>query len=127
MRWMLINMRCWLLLLGQGETDEHENYKPTPGGRCSCRSITPPSFRTMADASSIEYDWLYTTSRTPHWTILTEHRRQGHLRLVSHGLIGFADFQVEMRRRRRTDVLQYKTESSPVLSRPASSKAFSSA
>jgi hypothetical protein len=25
------------------------------------------------------YDWLYTTSRTPHCTILTEHRRQGQL------------------------------------------------
>lgn len=29
------------------------------------------------------YDWLYTTSRTPHWTILTEHRRHGQLRDVS--------------------------------------------
>jgi len=25
------------------------------------------------------YDWLYTTSRTPVWTIFTEHRRHGHL------------------------------------------------
>lgn len=42
-------------------------------------SLTPPSSKILADASSIAYDRLYTTSRTPHWTILTEHVKHGHL------------------------------------------------
>ena len=54
-------------------------------GMCSWRRITPPSFNIMAEAASILYDWLYTTSLTPVWTILTEHRRQGHLCCVSLG------------------------------------------
>lgn len=66
------------------------------------RSRTPASLKTAAVCPSILYPWVYTTSLIPTWAIL--------ILQVKHG-----------------QVSQYRMAPSRILSRPASSRAFSSA
>lgn len=88
-----------------------------------CRNFTPASWNTAAARLSMAYERLYTTSRIPHCTILTEHVRHGQLYLsVNHSS--------SAKKGNEAYVLQYKTEPSPpaaALSLPASNSAFSSA